>query len=307
MAVYNNILETIGATPLVRLNKIESKYNLNVNIYAKLESFNPANNVKTRPAYYMIKKLYEDNIIDETYKLIEASSGNTGIGLAMVGAYLGNEVTIVMPDSVSKERTEVLKLYGARVILTPGDLGMTGANDFVKKMTLEENKAIQPSQFTNENNPFSHYETTAKEIEKDLNKVDYVFATIGTGGTITGIGKYFKESGYNIKIIGIEPENSPVITKGISGKHKIQGIGPGFIPEIYNNNFVDEVITVSDEDAYEMTKMLPRIEGISAGISSGACLKAAINYVKKHNIKFKNIVVIFPDSGEKYFSTGVFN
>ncbi|MFA7076724.1 MAG: pyridoxal-phosphate dependent enzyme, partial [Candidatus Izemoplasmatales bacterium] len=148
MAVYNNILETIGATPLVRLNKIESKYNLNVNIYAKLESFNPANNVKTRPAYYMIKKLYEDNIIDETYKLIEASSGNTGIGLAMVGAYLGNEVTIVMPDSVSKERTEVLKLYGARVILTPGDLGMTGANDFVKKMTLEENKAIQPSQFT---------------------------------------------------------------------------------------------------------------------------------------------------------------
>jgi cysteine synthase A len=306
MALYNNILETIGNTPLVRLEKIEKKFNIKSNIYAKLESFNPANNVKTRPAFYMIKDLYERKVIDSSYKLIESTSGNTGIGIAMIGAFYGNEVIITMPDSVSKERIDVLKHYGAKVVLTPGELGINGSNDLAKELLKKEEKAIQPSQFSNEKNPLSHYQTTARELERDLENIDYIFATVGTGGTVTGIGKYFKEKGLETKIIAIEPANSPVLSKGIKGPHKIQGIGPGFIPEIFNYNFIDEIITVGDEEAYELTKLIPKIEGISAGISSGACLKAAINYLSEHKIINKNIVVIFPDSGEKYFSTNVF-
>lgn len=306
MALYNNILETIGNTPLVRLEKIEKKFNIKSNIYAKLESFNPANNVKTRPAFYMIKDLYERKVIDSSYKLIESTSGNTGIGIAMIGAFYGNEVIITMPDSVSKERIDVLKHYGAKVVLTPGELGINGSNDLAKELLKKEEKAIQPSQFSNEKNPLSHYQTTARELERDLENIDYIFATVGTGGTVTGIGKYFKEKGLETKIIAIEPANSPVLSKGIKGPHKIQGIGPGFIPEIFNYNFIDEILTVGDEEAYELTKLIPKIEGISAGISSGACLKAAINYLSEHKIINKNIVVIFPDSGEKYFSTNVF-
>jgi cysteine synthase A len=307
MAIYKNILETIGNTPLVRLARIEQDFQVNNAIYAKLESFNPGNNVKTRPAYYMIKDLYERHIINENSVLVEGSSGNTGIGIAMVGAFYGNKVIIVMPETVSKERIQVLNLYGAEVILTPGDKGMTGANNLVKSMLEENPNYIQPSQFTNKMNPLSHYETTAEELINDLPEIDYIFATIGTGGTVTGIGKYFKEKGFSTKIIGIEPAGSPVITKGTPGKHKIQGAGPGFIPEILNLNFVDEVITVTDNSAYEMTKLIPRKEGISAGISSGACLFAAIDYLRKNNITSKKVVVIFPDSGEKYFSTGVFD
>lgn len=306
MALYNNILETIGNTPLVRLSKVEELYKIQNRLFAKLESFNPANNVKMRPAYYMIKDLYERRIIDNSYKLIEASSGNTGIGISMVGAYFGNEVIIAMPDSVSKERIDVMKHYGAKVILTPGDKGIKGSEEMVKELLIKAEKAVQPSQFSNKSNPLSHYETTAVELEKDLEVIDYIFATVGTGGTITGLGRYFKEKNTNIKIIGIEPLGSPVITKGTPGKHKIQGIGPGFIPEILNLNFVDEMLTICDEDAIEMTREIPKIEGISAGISSGACLKATIDYLQKHNILNKNIVLIFPDSGEKYFSTNIF-
>ncbi|MGD9762032.1 MAG: PLP-dependent cysteine synthase family protein, partial [Candidatus Izemoplasmatales bacterium] len=244
---------------------------------------------------------------DKDYQLIEASSGNTGIGIAIVGAYFGNEVIIVMPETVSKERIQVLEHYGAKVILTPGDKGMTGSNDFVSELLVKTKKAVQPSQFTNFANPLSHYETTAKELENDLAVIDYLFITVGTGGTVTGLGKYFKEKGYSTKIIGIEPAGSPVLTLGIKGKHKIQGIGPGFVPEILNVNFIDEIITVTDDDAYKMTKLLPRLEGISVGISSGACLIAAIDYLKNKGINQGNVVVIFPDSGEKYFSTGVFN
>lgn len=306
MALYNNILETIGNTPLVRLNKIEELYKIQNKLYAKLESFNPANNVKMRPAYYMIKDLYERGVIDKSFKLIEATSGNTGIGISMVGAYFGNEVIIAMPDSVSKERIDVMKHYGAKVILTPGDKGIKGSEELVKELLAKEQKAVQPSQFTNQSNPLSHYETTAVELERDLDRIDYIFATVGTGGTITGLGRYFKEKNQNIKLIAIEPLGSPVITKGTPGKHRIQGIGPGFIPEILNLNFVDEVLTISDEDAIAMTRVIPKIEGISAGISSGACLKATIDYIKKHSILNKNIVLIFPDSGEKYFSTNIF-
>ena len=307
MALYNNILETIGNTPLVRLGKVEKEFDLPVNIYAKLESFNPGNNVKTRPAYYMVKEMYDKKLIDKSYKLIEASSGNTGIGIAIVGAYFGNEVIIVMPETVSKERIQVLEHYGAKVILTDGAKGMTGSNNFVTEMLGKTEKAVQPSQFSNHANPLSHYETTAEELKNDLETIDYIFITIGTGGTITGLGRFFKEKGYSTKIIGIEPLGSPVLTGGVAGKHKIQGTGPGFVPEILNVNFLDEIITVSDDDAYKMTKLIPRLEGISTGISSGACLTAAIDYLKEHDVKSGNIVVIFPDSGEKYFSTGVFN
>jgi cysteine synthase A len=308
MALFNNILETIGKTPLVRLKKIEEKYNLNNEIYAKLESFNPTNNVKVRPAFYMIRKLYEQGRIKTSSTIVEASSGNTGIGLAMVGAFYDNPVIIVMPESVSKERVDVLKQYGARVILTDKTLGIKGSETKVNEL-LEMNKDyVQPSQFTNLNNPLSHYQTTAIEIEDDLKSLpDYVFSGIGTGGTITGIGRYFKEKNSQIKILGIEPEGSAVITKGISGPHKIQGIGAGFIPDILDLDVIDEVLRVDEDLAYEFTRLLPRVEGISAGISSGAALAATIDYLKKNRIVNKRIVIIFPDSGEKYFSTGVFD
>ncbi len=308
MSLYNNILETIGKTPLVRLSKIEKVYNLDVKLFAKLESFNPGNNVKTRPAFYMIKNMYEQKIMDKDSKIVEASSGNTGIGLALVGAYYGNEVIIVMPENVSKERIDVLRHYGATVLLTDKEEGILGSEAKVKEMLANDKKAVQPSQFKNINNPLSHYEMTAREIDVDLSgKIDYIFITIGTGGTVSGIGKYFKEHGRKTKIIGIEPESAPVISKGVNGNHKIQGIGPGFVPEILDLQVVDEIITISDEAAWEMTKLIPRIEGISAGISSGAALASALKYLNDQQLKQKNIVIIFPDSGEKYFSTTVFD
>ncbi len=307
MALYNNILETIGKTPLVRLGKIEQLYQTNNELYAKLESFNPSNNVKVRPAYYMIKKLYEQNLIDKETTIIEATSGNTGIGLAMVGAYYGNKTIIVMPEVVSKERIDVLKHYGAEVVLTPGEKGIIGSQEKAEALLKAEEKAIIPSQFTNKFNPLSHYETTSREIIEDLDGcIDYIFITVGTGGTITGIGRYLKENNYNTKVIAIEPKNSPVLSGGEPNKHKIQGIGPSFVPEIFNYDYVDEIIFADDTEAWNMTKRIPRIEGISCGISSGAALASALNYLKQNNIYKKRVVIIFPDSGEKYFSTGVF-
>lgn len=307
MRPYSSILETMGKTPLVRLHKIEEKYGLKTRLYAKLEAFNPTNSVKMRPAYFMMRELYARKIINHESTIIEATSGNTGIALAMIGTYYGNKVILCMPDTLSKERIDQMKMYGAKIILTEGAKGINASKEKAVELNNKiENSAI-PSQFTNEQNPESHYETTGPEIELALEgKVDYVFAGIGTGGTITGLGMYFKQKDDTIKIIGVEPVNSPIITKGKAGKHKIQGIGAGFIPEILNLNFVDEVITVSDEAAYQMTKSLPIIEGISAGISAGAAMVATLDYVNKNKLEDKNVVVIFPDSGEKYFSTGVF-
>ncbi len=307
MALYSNILETIGKTPLVRLEKIEQLYQVKNNLYAKLESFNPSNNVKVRPAYYMIKKLYELNLMDKETKIIEATSGNTGIGLAMVGAYYGNHVIIVMPEVVSKERIDILKHYGAEVVLTPGEKGIVGAQEKAKNLLENEDKAIIPSQFTNEFNPLSHYETTVREIINDLDGlIDYIFVTVGTGGTITGIGRYLKENNYKTKVIAIEPKKSPVLSGGEPNKHKIQGIGPSFVPAIFKYDYVDEIILADDDEAWNMTKQIPRIEGISCGISSGAALASTINYLKHNKLNNKRVVIIFPDSGEKYFSTGVF-
>ena len=307
MAKFENILETIGNTPLVRLKKIEDMYQVNNNLFAKLESFNPGTSVKTRPAYMMIKTLYEEGKIDESYTFIESTSGNTGIGIALVGAYFGNKVIITMPETVSKERIDILKHYGATVYLTEADKGIKGSNELALKLLKEIKNSIQPSQFDNPNNPLSHYRNTAIELNNDLNDIAYIFATVGTGGTVSGLGRYFKESGLDTKIIAIEPKNSPVLSTGKAGKHKIQGTGPGFVPENFNYNFVDEIILADDDEAYQMTKLLPRVEGISAGISSGACLITGINYLKERDIIGKNIVFIFPDSGEKYFSTGVFD
>ncbi|MFA7106856.1 MAG: cysteine synthase family protein, partial [Candidatus Izemoplasmatales bacterium] len=268
---------------------------------------NPSNNVKVRPAFAMINDLYEKGLMTKETVIIESSSGNTGIGLAMVGAYFDNKVVIVMPETVSKERVDVLKQYGADVVLTSGDEGIEGSNKRVKELLEEFPNSIQPKQFENEVNPLSHYTTTAVELMNDLGDIDYIFATVGTGGTVTGLGQFFKENDFETKIFAIEPKNSPVLSEGRKGKHKIQGAGPGFVPEIFNYNFVDKILTVSDEDAYRYTREVPRIEGISIGISSGACLAGLINYLKENKVFNKKIVLIFPDSGEKYFSTGVFN
>ncbi|XMB73259.1 cysteine synthase A [Mycoplasmatota bacterium WC30] len=307
MGLYNNILETIGNTPLVRLKNVELKYNLKSRIYAKLESFNPSNSVKTRPAYYMLKDLRDRLVINDGSVIVEATSGNTGIALAMISAYFGYKCILVMPDSLSKERIDYMRLYGAEIVLTPGSLGMKGSQAKAKAIQSITNNAVIPSQFTNPMNPHAHYQTTGPEIVRDLNsKIDYLIAGIGTGGTITGLNKYFKELGLKTKIIGVEPINSSIISGNAPGKHKIQGIGAGFIPEILDPNILDEILTVNDETANEMTRECPKLEGISVGISSGAVLKATIEYIVNNNLSNKDIVMIFPDAGEKYFSTGIF-
>ncbi len=306
MALFKNILETIGNTPLVRLQKIESTYDVFNRLYAKLESFNPSNNVKVRPAFYMIKSLYENKQITKDHIIVEATSGNTGIGLAMVGAFYGNQVKLVMPETASIERVKIMEHYGAEVILTPGDKGIVGAQEKADFLKATSNLVVIPSQFANYNNPLAHYEMTARELENDLLEIDYIFITVGTGGTISGIGRYFKEKKYKTKIIGIEPAMSPVLSGGKPGNHKIQGIGPSFIPKIFNYDFVDEIIKAEDDKSWQMTKIIPRLEGISVGISSGACTASAIDYLKGNNLIDKTVVLIYPDSGEKYISTKVF-
>ncbi|QWB99386.1 cysteine synthase family protein [Mycoplasmatota bacterium] len=305
MSLYHNILETIGHTPLVRLSKFEEKYELKNQIYLKLESFNPSNNVKTRPAYGMIKALYEAKAMTKDTAIIEATSGNTGIGLAMVGAYYGNRTIIVMPEKVSKERIDLIKHYGGEVILTPAEEGIKGSKEKVQEL-LKEMNAIIPSQFENPENPKIHYHTTAKEIANDLDVIDYIFAGVGTGGTISGIGEYFKKHHPITKMIAIEPENSQVLKGKKANPHKIAGISPGYVPENYNPEVVDDIVAIKDQDAWDMTKAFVRLEAISIGISTGAALQAVVNYIKKNKIENKTIVCISPDSGEKYFSTGVF-
>ncbi len=306
MAVYKNILDAIGKTPLVRLEKVEKEYNLNTRLYAKLESFNPSGSVKARPAYYMYYDLIMKDIINKDTVIIESTSGNTGIALAMIAAYFGHKIKLIMPDSLSKERISYMAMYGAEIILTPGKQGMKGAYAEAERLHNEIENSVIPSQFDNPENPESHYQTTIKEILSDLKNIDYLFAGIGTGGTITGCARYLKDFQSKTKVIGIEPEASNVITGGNPGPHKIQGIGAGFIPKNLNLDLVDEVITVKDESAKYLAKRLPKLEGISIGISSGACLSGALDYIIENKIEDKDVVLIFPDSGEKYFSTGLF-
>lgn len=296
--IYNSALELIGNTPIIRLNNIDS------NIYLKLEKFNIGGSIKDRAVLGMIEDKIKNKEINVGDTIVEATSGNTGIALSMIGRLKKLNVIIIMPESMTKERIDLMKAYGADVILTKDKLGMQGSIDKAKEL-LNNNKDYKClNQFENTSNPKKHYKTTAKEIYKEVSDIDIFVCGIGTGGTISGIGRYLKEVNSNIKVIGVEPESSPLITKGYSNSHKIQGIGANFIPKNLDMNVIDEVITVSDENAINTIKMLGIKEGILLGISSGANVYAALELSKKY--KDKKIVTVAPDGIEKYLSMDIF-
>lgn len=308
MRVYKTITETIGNTPLVELTNIEKKHSLKAKIFAKVEFFNPGGSVKDRIALAMIMDAKNKGLINKDTVIIEPTSGNTGIGLSMVAASMGLKVILTMPETMSIERRNLLKAYGAELVLTEGKKGMKGAIEKANELAKNNPHSFIPSQFTNPANPNRHYETTGPEIYKDLDgKVDIFVAGVGTGGTLSGVGKYLKEKNPNVKVVAVEPFSSPVLSKGESGPHGIQGIGAGFIPETLNTSIYDEIITVKNEEAYESGKESARSEGLLVGISSGAALFAAIELAKREENKNKNIVVLFPDTGERYLSTPMFN
>ena len=308
MKVYKTITETIGNTPLVELTNIEKKHSLKAKLFAKVEFFNPGGSVKDRIALAMIMDAKNKGLINKDTVIIEPTSGNTGIGLSMVAASMGLKVILTMPETMSIERRNLLKAYGAELVLTEGKKGMKGAIEKANELAKNNPHSFIPSQFTNPANPNRHYETTGPEIYKDLDgKVDIFVAGVGTGGTLSGVGKYLKEKNPNVKVVAVEPFSSPVLSKGESGPHGIQGIGAGFIPETLNTSIYDEIITVKNEEAYESGKESARSEGLLVGISSGAALFAAIELAKREENKNKNIVVLFPDTGERYLSTPMFN
>ena len=300
--VYDNILDTIGGTPLVRLN--ESVKGLKANVYAKLESFNPANSVKDRIGRAIVDAAEESGQLKLGGTIIEATSGNTGIALALVGAARGYKVILTMPETMSNERRVLLRAYGAEIVLTPGAAGMQGAVDKANEIAETEDNAILARQFANEANVQVHYQTTGPEIWEDTDgNVDIFVAGIGTGGTISGAGKYLKEKNQDLKAIAVEPAASPLLTEGKAGPHKIQGLGANFIPEILDRSVLDEVITVSNEDAVKASRKLAVDDGILGGISTGANVKAALEVAAREENEGKNIVVIIPDFGERYVST----
>ena len=305
--IYNNILETIGKTPLVKLERLMEEYKLEANIYAKIEARNPGGSVKDRAAYSMIKGYLSKGLINKDTILIEPTSGNTGIGLAMVAARMGFRFIVTMPSSMSIERRMLIKAYGAELVLTDSKLGMKGAIERANMLKEEYGNALVIGQFVNLDNPKAHYNTTGPEIYDDLNgEVDILIAGIGTGGTISGISEYIKECRESFKAIGVEPTDSAVISGEAPGAHKIQGIGAGFIPTTLNLEYVDEVVKIGNDEAINMARVLPRLEGILCGISSGAAIAAAIKEGSKPSNKGKNIVVILPDSGERYLSSGLY-
>ncbi|MCG7231116.1 cysteine synthase A [Corynebacterium propinquum] len=300
--VYNNILDTIGGTPLVRLN--ESVKGLKANVYAKVESFNPANSVKDRIGRAIVDAAEESGQLKPGGTIIEATSGNTGIALALVGAARGYKVILTMPETMSNERRVLLRAYGAEIVLTPGAAGMQGAVDKANEIAEAEDNAILARQFANQANAQVHYKTTGPEIWEDTDgNVDIFVAGIGTGGTISGAGKYLKEKNQDLKAIAVEPAASPLLTEGKAGPHKIQGLGANFIPEILDRSVLDEVITVSNEDAVKASRKLAVDDGILGGISTGANIKAALEVAAREENEGKNIVVIIPDFGERYVST----
>ena len=305
MKIYNNLIELIGNTPLVRINKLNTGYS---DIAAKVEFFNPAGSIKDRAALSMIEEAEKEGLIEAgKTTIIEPTSGNTGIGLALVCLLKGYKLILTMPDSMSKERRDILKAYGAELVLTDGTKGMQGAVDEAERLHKENKNSFIPQQFNNPANPKIHYETTAEEIWNDTDgKVDIIVAGVGTGGTISGIAKKLKEKNPNVKAIAVEPYSSPVITQGKAGTHQIQGIGANFIPKNYNADLIDEVITVKNEDAVNTARNLADKEGIFAGISSGAALHAAIELSQRQENKGKLIVVILPDTGMRYLSSVMF-
>ena len=308
MKVNQSILDTIGKTPLVELVNIEKKYNLKAKIVAKVESFNPAGSVKDRIAKAMILEAEKQGLINKDTVLIEPTSGNTGIGLSMVAASKGLRIILTMPETMSIERRNLLKAYGAELVLTEGSKGMKGAIAKAEELAKEIPNAFIPSQFTNMANPRIHYLTTGPEIYEDLEgKADYLVAGVGTGGTLSGTGKYLKEKIKDFKVVAVEPETSPVLSKGVAGPHKIQGIGAGFIPQTLDTSIYDEIIPIANEEAFEKGRESARSEGILIGISSGAALSAAIKLAQREENSGKTIVVIFPDTGERYLSTAMFN
>lgn len=298
--IYNSITELVGNTPMLKLGDIND-----ANVYAKLEYLNPAGSIKDRVALYMINDAIKNNLINENSTIIEPTSGNTGIGLCAIAAKMGLKSIIVMPDTMSIERINLMKAYGAEVILTDGKLGMSGAIKKANELASQIEGSFIPDQFNNKSNPKAHYETTGKEIYNDLDgKVDVLVCGVGTGGTITGIGTYLKEKNPNIKIYAVEPKGSNVLSGGKAGAHGLQGIGAGFIPTILDVNLYDDVITITEDEAYKESRLFAKKEGILVGISSGAAL-AAVKKIKD-NHKNENIVVILPDTGDRYLSTKLF-
>lgn len=307
MAIYESIDQLIGKTPLLELTNTKKKLGLNARIVAKLEYFNPAGSVKDRIAKAMFDDAEESGKLDKDSVIIEATSGNTGIGLASVGTARGYRVIIVMPETMSIERRNLIKAYGAELVLTEGSKGMKGAIQKAEDLAKAIENSFIPGQFLNPANPKTHYLTTGPEIFEDTDgKVDYFVSGVGTGGTISGTGKYLKEKNPDVKVVAVEPADSPILSGGEPGPHKIQGIGAGFLPDTLNTAIYDEIITVSDDDAFEYGKMIGKNEGFLAGISSGAALKAAVEIAGRPESEGKNIVVLLPDTGERYLSTPLF-
>lgn len=307
MNIFKSIFELIGKTPILELTNLENELSLNAKILAKLEYFNPAGSVKDRVALQMILDAEQKGILKKGATIIEPTSGNTGIGLACVAASKGYKVILTMPDTMSTERRNLLKAFGAEIILTPGKDGMNGAIKKANQLSNEIENSFIPSQFTNMVNPETHVKSTGPEIWNDTDgKVDIFVAGVGTGGTLSGVGKYLKSKNNDIKIVAVEPANSPVLSKGISGSHGLQGIGAGFIPETLNTEIYDEVFPVFEEDAYRLGNFLAKHEGVLVGITSGAAVFAATELAKRKENFGKNIVVLLPDAGERYLSTPMF-
>lgn len=307
MRIFSGIDELIGNTPLMEINELSKKNGLYAKVLVKLERFNPAGSVKDRAAKFMLDDAEKQGLIKDGATIIEPTSGNTGIGLAAICAKRGYNLILTMPETMSIERINLLKAYGATVVLTDGKEGMQGAVNKAKELNEEIKGSFIPDQFSNPSNKDAHYFTTGREIYSDTDgKVDFFVAGIGTGGTLSGTGKYLKEKNLNIKIVGVEPKSSPLITLGKSGAHKIQGIGANFIPKNYDKTVCDMVVTVSDDDAMNTAKSLVKTEGILVGISSGAALYAAIEIAKLEEHKGKVIVALLPDTGERYLSTDLF-
>ncbi|MDY5233026.1 MULTISPECIES: cysteine synthase A [Faecalicoccus] len=307
MTIYKNVTELIGNTPVVELSKLEKQEGLKAQLLAKVEFFNPAGSVKDRIAKRMIEKAEEQGLLKEGATIIEPTSGNTGIGLASVCASKGYKAIFTMPETMSVERRNLLKAYGAKIVLTPGAQGMKGAIAKAKELQESTPNSLIPSQFTNLENPQAHYETTGPELwEQTDGKIDIFVAGVGTGGTISGTGKYLKEKNPNIKIVAVEPEGSPVLSQGKAGPHGIQGIGAGFVPDTLNTKIYDEIITVTNENAYNTGRAIAQKEGLLVGISSGASVYAAIQLAKRPENEGKRIVALMPDTGERYLSTPMF-